>query len=436
MARVTIVVGLGFGDEGKGSITDYLCRELHAKMVVRYNGGAQAGHNVVLPDGRHHCFAQFGSGSFLPGVETHLSRFMLVNPVFMESEAKHLIELGVTDIWDRITVDREALITNPFQVAANRLREMFRTERHGSCGMGIGETAQDALSDPEGALRAGDLLNPDVTLRKLLRSQERKLSEIEALPRRNTEGTRADIEWAILQDKSWAMELAQEVYKPWAHKVRLVTSDYLTWKLSEGTNAVFEGAQGVLLDENHGFHPNTTWSTTTFKNALDLLEGYSGEVSRVGVMRAHMTRHGAGPFPTEAKGVRLDGEHNQLGEWQGQFRVGHLDTPLITYARKVIGKLDTIALTHVDRLTDENQVCMCYGNPDLNSAMLKAKRPSLEHQERIGELLHEAKPAYWTWSKQKVLQWIRWGVFYGMFRDEPNWIYSTGPTWEHKSPDA
>ena len=74
MATVVLLAGLGFGDEGKGTVTDYLVRTHSAKMVVRYNGGAQAAHNVVLPDGRHHTFAQFGSGTFVPGVRTHLSR--------------------------------------------------------------------------------------------------------------------------------------------------------------------------------------------------------------------------------------------------------------------------------------------------------------------------------------------------------------------------
>src|SRR5688572_22373604 len=114
-----ILVGLGYGDEGKGAWTDYLARTEPVHTVVRFNGGAQAGHNVVLADGRHHTFAQFGSGTFVRGVNTHLSRFMLVNTIRMLKEADELRGLGVGDALARTSVDRRALVTTPFQVAAN-----------------------------------------------------------------------------------------------------------------------------------------------------------------------------------------------------------------------------------------------------------------------------------------------------------------------------
>src|SRR4051812_14869157 len=90
-----IVVDLGFGDAGKGTITDYLARARGAHAVVRFNGGAQAGHNVVTSDGRHHTFAQFGAASFVPGVRTHLARQMVVHPLALLAEARHLARVGV-----------------------------------------------------------------------------------------------------------------------------------------------------------------------------------------------------------------------------------------------------------------------------------------------------------------------------------------------------
>src|SRR5438874_12792721 len=95
--RAIILAGLGYGDEGKGIWTDYLARTEQVHTVVRFNGGAQAGHNVVTPDGRHHTFAQLGSGTFVGGVNTHLSRFMLVNPFRLLREADELRTLGVGD---------------------------------------------------------------------------------------------------------------------------------------------------------------------------------------------------------------------------------------------------------------------------------------------------------------------------------------------------
>src|ERR1700754_2874816 len=150
-----MVVDLGFGDAGKGGVVDRLCARgpgpVHA--VVRFNGGAQAAHNVVTTDGRHHTFAQFGSGTFTPGVRTHLSRFMLVDPLALAAEAAHLAAVGVPDALDRLTADAGAPLTTPYHRAANRARAT--AVLHGSCGMGIGETAAYALAWDD-APRVGD----------------------------------------------------------------------------------------------------------------------------------------------------------------------------------------------------------------------------------------------------------------------------------------
>src|SRR5262245_29158031 len=125
MKRAVITVGLGFGDEGKGAAVDFLCRHLGADLVVRYCGGSQAAHNVVLPDGRRHVFAQFGSGT-LAEVPTHLGRHVIISPTALEPEAAHLRELGVADPFALLTVDRRALVATPYHRAMNRLRELSR----------------------------------------------------------------------------------------------------------------------------------------------------------------------------------------------------------------------------------------------------------------------------------------------------------------------
>ena len=168
--RHYIVCGLGFGDEGKGSVVDFLCSPRlpsPARTVIRFNGGAQAAHNVLTADGRHHTFAQFGSGSFTPGVRTHLSRFVLVDPLALAAEAAHLASAGVPDALDRLTVERDALLVTPYHQAANQTREAARgRDRHGSCGMGIGETVRYALAWPGDAPRVADCAAP----RKLART--------------------------------------------------------------------------------------------------------------------------------------------------------------------------------------------------------------------------------------------------------------------------
>ncbi len=128
-----LVVDLGFGDAGKGTLTDWLVRRHGARLVVRFNGGAQAGHNVVTEDGRHHTFAQFGAGSFVPGVRTHLARPTVLHPLAMLVEARHLARKGVPDALERTTVSEGARVITPFHQAAGRLRALARgSGRHGT----------------------------------------------------------------------------------------------------------------------------------------------------------------------------------------------------------------------------------------------------------------------------------------------------------------
>ncbi|MGW0664710.1 adenylosuccinate synthetase [Streptodolium elevatio] len=339
-----IVVDLGFGDAGKGTVVDHLCvRASHTRhpvrAVVRFNGGAQAAHNVVADDGRHHTFAQFGAGSFTPGVETFLSRFMLLDPLALAAEADHLAAIGVPDPLDRLTVDREALLITPFHAAANRAREAARGDaRHGSCGMGVGETAAFALAHPAAAPRAGDTREPGKLRRKLAAVRDALAADLGSL-------------WPATDIPS--LDDCLTAFRAFGRAVRLVDGSHLDGLLRAGP-VVFEGAQGVLLDEWHGFHPYTTWSTTTFANAEALLAEATGDsarsATRLGVVRTYTPRHGPGPLVTEdaALTAALPDPHNGTGRWQGAFRVGHFDAVAHRYAVDVCGGVDALALTHVD----------------------------------------------------------------------------------------
>ncbi|MFC7216792.1 adenylosuccinate synthetase [Streptomyces polyrhachis] len=337
----SVVVDLGYGDAGKGRVVAALCEAAEGprgggpvRAVVRFNGGAQAGHNVLAADGRHHTFAQFASGT-LAGVPTYLSRFTLVDPPALAAEAAHLAELGVRSPLRLLTVDRRALLTTPYHAAAGQLRERARgAARHGSCGMGVGEAARYALAHPADAPLVGDCGSRLRLLRKLVALRERLTAELGPLGAPPVEEcATACLEFAR------AVALADE-----AHLPRL---------LAQGP-VVFEGAQGVLLDERHGFHPYTTWSTTTFANAETLLAeaGAPGAARRIGVVRTHTTRHGPGPLVTEdpALTAALPEPHNTAGPWQGAFRVGHFDAVAHAYAAEVCGGVDALALTHLDRI--------------------------------------------------------------------------------------
>jgi adenylosuccinate synthase len=375
-----IVVDLGYGDAGKGTVVDWLCsREGNrpVRTVVRFNGGAQAAHNVVTPDGRHHTFAQFGSGSFTPGVTTHLSQFMLVDPLALAAEAAHLAAVGVPDALDRLTVDRDALLTTPYHRAANQARERARgAGRHGSCGMGIGETVRYTLTDPARAPRAGDCQSPRVLARKLGVLRDRLADELGPL------------------DAPSVLDVC-DAYLAFAGRVRLTGPEYLDRLLHAGP-VVFEGAQGVLLDEWHGFHPYTTWSTTTFANAQTLLAQAGVTGVRLGVIRCYLTRHGNGPLVTEDPTLELPEPHNGPGEWQGPFRVGHFDAVALRYAIEVAGGVDALALTHLDA-AERQPLRLCRGylvDGGRIDRLPYAPGHDLARQERITKLLLRARPDY------------------------------------------
>ncbi|MFD9129310.1 adenylosuccinate synthetase [Kitasatospora sp. NPDC059571] len=378
-----IVCDLGFGDAGKGTVVDHLCRSAPAgrpyTAVVRYNGGAQAAHNVVDDDGRHHTFAQFGSGT-LTGVPTHLSRFTLVDPLALAAEARHLAALGVPDPLALLTVDRRALLTTPYHAAANRLSERRRgPHRHGSCGLGIGETARYALDHPDDAPTAGDCTSPARLLRLLTLLRDRLADRLGLTP--------ADLPAPPPTD-------CADAFTAFATRVRLTAPGHLGRLLRSGP-VLFEGAQGVLLDEHHGFHPHTTWSTTTFANAETLLteEGDPAGALRLGVLRTYTTRHGPGPMPTEDPGT-VPEPHNGTGPWQGAFRTGHFDTTAHRYALTAAGGAHALALTHLDVPARHRglRIADGYRLDGAPLATLTGHPGDLAAQARLTEALHRARP--------------------------------------------
>ncbi|GID27362.1 adenylosuccinate synthetase [Paractinoplanes brasiliensis] len=354
------VVDLGYGDAGKGTVVDALCDRGRIRAVLRFNGGAQAAHNVVTEDGRQHTFAQFGSGT-LRGVPTHLTRFVVVDPLALAAEAAAL-----GNPYELLTVDGDALLATPWHRAANQRRERARGgSRHGSCGMGVGETMAYALGHPH-APRVADTLS-----RTGLR---RRLAAVES----------------DLGPAGVPLDDVVDAYLAFGRTVAIVGTPYGERLLTEGA-CVFEGAQGVLLDEWRGWHPHTTWSTTTFDNVAELC----GSFTRLGVVRTYTTRHGAGPFVTEDPALNLPEGHNATGEWQGAFRVGHFDAVAHRYAVEVAGGVDALAVTHLD-IPDscpELRICESYavdGEPWTRIEPGPAR--DLGHQEALTARLNRAEP--------------------------------------------
>lgn len=405
--RAVVVADLGFGDSGKGLVVDALVRRLDAKLVVRFNGGAQAGHNVVTPDGRHHTFSQFGAGTFNPGVRTFLSRHMAVHPAALLLEARRLAKAGVTDALERLSVSRGALVTTPFHQAAGRVRELARGgARHGSCGAGAGETVRDSLRDP-GALRVGDLLDRRALKAKAAALQQRKRRELDEVLGPLSRDAAIKAEMRALEDAGMVDAWLEEA-DVFRSRVSVVDDGELGRLLGAETSVIFEGAQGVLLDEAHGFHPHTTWSTCTFDNAVELLKshGCARPIERLGVIRSYLVRHGPGPFPTEdaaAVGPRRE-PHNGDGPWQGPVRTGWPDWMLLQYALAACKGADSLALTHLDALDGREswRAAVAYERP--GAAPLEALSSSagldLSRRESLTAALFEARPVYREWPRE------------------------------------
>lgn len=400
MTIARIVTDLSFGDAGKGTTVDYLARQMPT-AVIRHNGGPQAAHNVVTPDGRHHTFSQFGSGSFAPGVVTHLSEDMLVNPLVMLDEAEQLTAVGVDDIWHRLTVDRRARIITPWHRAVNQLREQSRgAASHGTCAHGVGELMADDLEFPGLTLYAGELMSIQLEA-QLERIRQHKLTQA-----RETLGHVVSTDaWQLLEEPA-TVSLFAQLYREWMTRVRVVAPDYLVALADRYDQLVFEGAQGVLLDEWYGFHPYTTWSTTTPENARRQLAdiGFADPIETLGVIRAYTTRHGPGPFVTEdaSLAASLREYHNVTNIGQGAFRYGHFDAVTHRYAIAVTHGIDQLVVTGLDRAESLTawQYCDRYdfmGDDQRffsadGRAILPGTKGDLIYQERLGQALTRVRP--------------------------------------------
>ncbi|WP_254190406.1 adenylosuccinate synthetase [Nocardia noduli] len=369
-----IVVDLGFGDAGKGATVDWLCSRdggAPVSAVVRFNGGAQAAHNVIA-EGRHHTFAQFGSGTF-SDVPTLLSRHMLVEPIALAGEARQLAALGVADPLRLVRIDGRALLTTPIHIAANRAREDARgSSRHGSCGRGIGETARYALEFD--APRVEDCLRPSVLAEKL-RLLAAHYGPLIA-PGAHRYEPIADL---------------VDMYREFAAAVRVVGPGELAALASRG-RLIFEGAQGVLLDEWRGFPPHTTWSTVEPANARALLAEIDATAFTLGVTRTYATRHGAGPFPTEDPELRVPEPHNTHGPYQGSFRRGHADPLLLRYAVAACGGVDGLAVTHLDAPSTVRAATAYRTGDGVLTDLPPSAGRDLDRQRRLTDLLYAAEP--------------------------------------------
>jgi len=332
-----VVVDLGFGDSGKGATVDFLCRQLNAKVVVRFGGGHQCGHNVQLEDGRRHTFSMFGSGT-LAGAHTHLDRNVIIRYQNIKREADALEKLGVSNPRSMMSIDYRCLVTTRMQVAMNRIRNSI--SGHGTCGMGVGETRAYWLKYGNDAIKAGDK-NSGLLEDKMSLMRQRYLQELSDLGIDSGGVFNEEIIRYIKSPSNWREDMGAIRYE----------MAMLTQKYTVRNGDVYEGHQGVLLDEWFGTHPHTTWSTT---HSNDLIEDIGSAFARsqiqvIGCVRSYMTRHGDGPLRTYSKDLceKLSDPGNPYNAHQKEMRFGYLDVPLLNYAAQIT-EVDSLAVSHLD----------------------------------------------------------------------------------------
>jgi len=360
--NIYVIAGLGYGDEGKGTIVDYLTRKHQAKTIIRYNGGSQAAHHVVAPNGLTHCFSQFGSGMMIPNVATYLSEMMLIDPLALEKEALVLADKRIRDALKRTTINGNCLIVTPFHKIIGQILELSRMEaKYGSVGMGVGQAVADGnLFGPE-ALRVRDLISRETLFRKLDFLWRVKLDLAEQIAGECPNDSEITKRLNQIQQTDYVERLADAYIQFISNSgVRIIDGNIPAEIFRDGA-VIFEGAQGVLLDVDYGFWPYVTKTKITFENADKLLNLVSVQPVKIGVMRAYGTRHGPGPFITESSSLTesIPDSNNGTNEWQGPFRIGWFDLLTARYAIDVADEIDEIALTNLDRLSGHKKIRVC-----------------------------------------------------------------------------
>lgn len=376
MKRATVVIGANYGDEGKGLIVDYLASKTPNAVVVRFNGGAQAGHTVVTPDGERHVFHHLGAGTFA-GAHTYLAKHFVLNPLLFWKEINEL-SLGVT-ARIRVGADPRCFVSTPYDMMINqRLEDKRGAERHGSVGVGFGETIE-RNQYPAFRLYKDDLKDVGKVRNKL------KLIRDVWIPQRCHKLGIDVVEDAALRD-----ELLDEIVKSFTafnKAVYTAGAEFL-----DGRNVIFEGAQGLALDMDGPNFPHVTRSNTGLTNVVPLAAACNLGLDVIYVTRPYLTKHGAGPLPGECEPwASIKDDTNLPHPFQGVMRYAKLDvTGMLMRIRNDIkllpgGNRHCIAMTCMDHMDVPNGYGDILTTRFGKDVRYKSDGPTREHvkEERI-----------------------------------------------------
>jgi len=351
---VQIIVGAQWGDEGKGKIVDHLSEDID--IVARYQGGANAGHTVVVPvkgpngvANKEYVLHLIPSGIFHRHVTCVIGNGVVLDPVALMTEIEQLRQLGVK-IEGRLLISHNAHLIMPYHKLLDSIREQS-DQKLGTTGRGIGPAYIDKYM--RSGIRVVDLLDRDVLCKKLKRNIEEKNQFLS----RVYNSDELDVDAIINEYQEFDKKIDEYVTD---------TSAFLNAALGKKKNILAEGAQGALLDVDHGTYPFVTSSSPTSGGACTGLGIPPTSItSIVGVAKAYSTRVGNGPFPTEQEndiGERLRTTGGEYGATTGRpRRCGWLDLVSLQYSVRVNG-IQKIAMTKLDVLDafDEIRVCVAY----------------------------------------------------------------------------
>jgi len=369
MANI-VIVGAQWGDEGKGKIVDLLTR--YADIVVRFQGGNNAGHTIVLKEEKF-VFHLIPSGILYENKQCVIGNGVVVDPAVLIEEVNELKKRGYLKDDSQLMVSEEAHLILPYHRRIDIARD--RIFKLGTTGRGIGPAYEDKVA--RYGIRVVDLMDEEVFRKKLkanLLQKNAYLSE-------------------VLKEEGFELsEIFDEFlrFKKQLEKYVRNTSIILYDEIQKGKHILFEGAQGALLDVDHGTYPYVTASNTVAGNAC-AGSGIGPTMidSVIGVAKAYTTRVGEGPFPTELKdqvGERIREKGGEYGATTGRpRRCGWFDAVVVNHAIRING-IQEVAITKLDVLNDFDKVKICVG--------YRVNGKVLHHVSSNLKILESSEPIY------------------------------------------
>ena len=342
---VMVLIGAQWGDEGKGKATDLYGDRV--QWVVRYQGGNNAGHTVVLPDGQKFAIRLIPSGILTPGIKNVIGNGVVVNPEALLEELGGLEERGVDT--SGLYISADAHLVMPYHIAIDKVSERYLgAAKIGTTGRGIGPAYQDKAARL--GVRVQDLLDPSILRQKVEAALDFKNQILVKVYNRKA------------LDAGKIVDDALEMVEGFKHRIA-DTRLLLDQAIRRGEHVLMEGSQGTLLDVDHGTYPYVTSSNPTAGGAAVGTGIGPGKITTVmGILKAYTTRVGSGPFPTELHdqwGEYLRKTGGEIGVNTGRpRRCGWFDAVIARYATRVNGITDFF-LTKLDVLSSLEEVPIC-----------------------------------------------------------------------------